>query len=126
MGLGGYSTGDGKLDVYWKTMARGGLSLFDSKGDEIPLGSTMPLPRGQVAEGWNPNTLDNGTYVVTSSKPLKSGDTVIMYNGVLIQVNGTVDGSVKMQIALTSDENKNPFYRAYWYGNWGNWRSMKL
>jgi hypothetical protein len=126
MGLGGYSTGDGKLDVYWKTMARGGLSLFDSKGDEIPLGSTMPLPRGQVAEGWNPNTLDNGTYVVTSSKPLKSGETVIMYNGILIQLNGTVDGSVKFQVALTSDENKNPFYRAYWYGNWGNWRAMKL
>lgn len=126
MGLGGYSSGDGNLDIHWKTKARGGLSLFDSKGDEIPLDTTMPLPRGQVAEGWNPNSLDNGAYVVTSSKPLKSGDTVIMYNGVLIQINGTVDGSVKFQIALTSDENKNPFYRAYWYGNWGNWRSFKL
>lgn len=126
MGLGGYSSGDGNLDVHWKTKARGGLSLFDSKGDEIPLGSTMPLPRGQVSEGWNPNNLENGSYVVTSSKPLKSGDTVIMYNGVLIQMNGTVDGSVKIQLALTSDETKNPFYRAYWYGNWGNWRSFKL
>lgn len=126
MGLGGYSSGDGNLDIYWKTIARGGVSLLDSKGDEIPLGSTMPLPRGQVAEGWNPDNLDNGTYVVTTSKPLKSGETVIMYNGILIQVNGTVDGSVKFQLALTSDENKNPFYRAYWYGNWGNWRSFKL
>lgn len=126
MGLGGYSSGDGNLDIHWKTKARGGLSLFDAKGDEIPLDSTLPLPRGQVNADWNPNNLENGTYVVTSSKPLKSGDTVIMYNGVLIQMNGTVDGSVKMQVALTSDENKNPFYRAYWYGNWGNWRSFKL
>ena len=126
MGLGGYSTGDGNLDIYWKTKARGGLSMFDSKGDEIPLDSTLPFPRGQVSEGWNPDTLENGTYVVTSAKALKQGDTVIMYNGVLIQMNGTVDGNVKIQLALTSDENKNPFYRAYWYGNWGNWRSMKL
>jgi hypothetical protein len=126
MGLGGYSSGDGNLDVHWKTKARGGLSMFDAKGDEIPLDSTLPLPRGQVNEGWNPNNLENGAYVVTNSKPLKSGDTVIMYNGVLIQMNGTVDGTVKIQLALTSDENKNPFYRAYWYGNWGNWRSFKL
>lgn len=126
MGLGGYSTGDGKLDIYWKTIARGGLSMIDSKGDEIPLDSTLPLPRGQVASGYNPDNLENGAYVVTNSKPLKSGDTVIMYNGILIQVNGTVDGSVKFQLALTSDETRNPFYRAYWYGNWGNWRSFKL
>lgn len=127
MGLGGYASTDGSLDIHWKTKARGGLSLFDAKGDEIPLDSTLPLTRGQVAEGWNPDTLENGAYVVTASKPLKnSAGTVIMYNGVLIQMNGTVDGSVKVQIALTSDENKNPYYRAYWYGNWGNWRSMKL
>lgn len=126
MGLGGYSSGDDRLDIYWKTMARGGLSIFDAKGDEIPLDSTMPIPRGQVQEGWKPDDLENGVYVVTNSKPLKSGETVIMYNGILIQLNGTVDGSVKFQLALTSDETRNPFYRAYWYGTWGNWRSMKL
>ena len=127
MGLGGYSSGDGTLDVHWKTKARGGLSMFDSKGDEIPLDTTLPYPRGQVTEGWSPDNLENGTYVVTNSKPLKdSGGNVIMYNGVLIQMNGTVDGSVRIQLALTSDETRNPFYRAYWYGNWGNWRSMKL
>lgn len=126
MGLGGYSSGDGILDIHWKTKARGGLSMFDGKGDEIPLDSTLPLPRGQVAEGWNPDELENGAYVVTSTKALKSGETVIMHNGVLIQMNGTVDGRVKIQLALTSDETKNPFYRAYWYGNWGNWRSFKL
>lgn len=126
MGLGGYTSGDGNLDIFWKTKARGGLSLFDSKGDEIPLDSTLPHPRGQVNADWDPDNLENGAYVVTSSKPLKSGDTVFMDNGVLIQINGTVDGSVKMQLALTSDENENPFYRAYWDGNWGNWRSFKL
>lgn len=127
MGLGGHSSGDGKLDIYWSTIARGGLSLLDSEGGEIPLGSTMPIPRGQVPEGWNPDNLANGAYVVTNSKPLKNSEgTIIMYNGILIQLNGTVDGTVKFQLALTSDETRNPFYRAYWYGNWGNWRSMKL
>ena len=126
MGLGGYSSGDGNLDIHWKAKARGGLSLFDSKGNEIPLGSTMPLTRDQVAEGWNPDNLECGIYAVTSSKPLKSGDTVIMYNGVLIQMTAYVGGNVKIQLALTSDENRNPFYRVHWYGNWGNWRSFKL
>ena len=126
MGLGGYSSGDGNLDIHWKTKARGGISLFDSKGDEIPLGSTMPLPRDQVQTDWNPNNLENGIYAVTNSKPLKSGDTVIMYNGVLIQMTANVGGNVKIQLALTSDETRNPFYRVYWYGNWGNWRGFKL
>ena len=126
MGLGGYSSGDGNLDIHWKTKARGGVSLFDSKGDEIPLGSTLPLPRDQVQTDWNPNNLENGIYAVTNSKPLKSGDTVIMYNGVLIQMTANVGGNVKIQLALTSDETRNPFYRVYWYGNWGNWRGFKL
>lgn len=126
MGLGGYSSGDGNLDIHWKTKARGGLSLFDSKGDEIPLDSTLPLPRDQVETGWNPDNLENGVYAVTSAKALKQGDTVIMYNGVLIQMTAYVGGNVKIQLALTSDENKNPYYRVHWYGNWGNWRTFKL
>ena len=126
MGLGGYSSGDGNLDVYWDIKARDGLSLFDSKGTELPLGSTMPLPRDQVSEGWNPDNLECGIYAVTSSRPLKQGDTVIMYNGVLIQMTAYVGGNVKIQLALTSDETRNPYYRVCWYGNWGNWRSFKL
>ena len=126
MGLGGYSVGDGNLDIYWKTKARGGLSLFDAKGNELPLDTTMPLPRDQVSEGWNPDNLECGIYAVTNAKPLKSGDTVIMYNGVLIQMMAYVGGNVKVQLALTSDENRSPYYRVHWYGNWGNWRSFKL
>lgn len=126
MGLGGYSSGDGKLDLYWKLMAREGLSVIDSNGVEIALDSTMPLPRDQVVAGFDPNNLENGIYAVTNSKPLKSGDTVIMYNGVLIQMTANIGGNVKIQLALTSDENKNPYYRVHWYGNWGNWRSFKL
>ena len=125
MGLGGYSSGDGKLDVYWKTMARGGLSLLD-KGTEIPLGSTMPIPRDQVASDWNPDNLESGVYVVAKSIGLKSGDTVIMYNGVLIQMPGDVGSNVKIQLALPIDENRNPMYRVNWYSNWSDWRSMKL
>lgn len=126
MGLGGYSAGDGKLDVYWKTMARGGLSLLDSKGDEIPLESTMPIPRDQIKGTYDPDNLVNGIHVIANNNALKTGDTVIMYNGVLIQMPGTVDGSVKLQLALPVDENRNPMYRLCWYSNWSSWRSLKL
>ena len=124
MGLGGYSVGDGNLDIYWKTKARGGLSLFDSKGEEIPLATTMPLPRDQVSEGWNPDTLDSGVYVVAKSIALKTGDNVIMYNGVLIQMAGNIGGNVKIQLALPVDKDKNPMYRLCWYDTWSDWRSV--
>lgn len=126
MGLGGYSTGDGNLDVYWKTKARGGLSLFDATGTEISLNSTMPIPRGQIAEGWNPNNLECGVYVVAKNIGLKSGDSVIMYNGVLIQMVGDAGGNVKVQLAFPIDEGRNPMYRLCWYSNWSAWRSLKL
>lgn len=126
MGLGGYSTGDGRLDVYWKTMARGGLSLVDTKGDEIPLGSTLPIPRGQLAAGYDPDALEMGIHVVANNIALKTGSTVIMYNGVIVQMPGDVGGNVKIQLALPIDENRNPMYRLCWYSNWSTWRSMKL
>lgn len=125
MGLGGYSTGAGILDVYWKTKARGGLSLFDDTGSEIPLDSTMPIPRGQIAEGWNPDNLDGGIYVVAKSIGLKAGNTVIMYNGVLVQMMGDAGGNVKIQLALPVDEGRYPMYRICWYSTWSDWRSMK-
>jgi hypothetical protein len=126
MGLGGYSTGDYILDVYWRTKARGGLSMFDQTGTEIPLDTTMPLPRGQIAEGWNPDALEGGVYVVAKNLALKSGDTVIMYNGVLIQMMGDAGGNVKIQLALPIDEGRNPMYRLCWYSNWSAWRALKL
>ena len=126
MGLGGYSSGDGKFDVYWKTIARGGISLLDKKGDEIPLGSTMPLPRAQLASGYDPNSLEMGIHVVANNIALKTGDTVIMYNGVIIQMAGDVGGNVKIQLALPIDTNRNPMYRLCWYSNWSDWRSLKL
>ena len=126
MGLGGYSTGDNILDVYWRTKARGGISVFGDDGTEIPLDTTMPIPRNQVATGWNPNDLENGVYVVANNIALKSGDNVIMYNGVLIQMSGDASGNVKVQLALPIDENRNPMYRLCWYSNWSSWRSMKL
>lgn len=125
MALGGYSTGDDRFDVYWKTMARGGLSLFDSKGNEIPLGSTLPLPRAQVGADYDPDNLESGAYVVANNYALKTGDTVIMYNGVLIQMEGQLGGNVKIQLAFPVDDGRNPMYRICWYSNWTNWRSMK-
>ena len=126
MGLGGYSTGDGLLDIYWKTKARGGISVFDATGTEINLNSTMPIPRGQIASGWNPDNLDGGIYVVAKNIGLKSGESVIMYNGVLIQLMGDAGGNVKIQLALPIDENRNPMYRLCWYSTWSAWRSLKL
>ena len=126
MALGGYSTGDGILDVYWRTKARGGLSVFDAKGDEIPLDSTMPIPRDQLKGTWNPDDLECGIHVITDSSPLKSGENVIMYNGVLIQMPGTAGELVKFQLTLPVDGNKSPMYRVNWYSNWSDWRSLKL
>jgi hypothetical protein len=126
MALGGYSSGDNIFDVYWKTKARGGLSLFDSTGNEIPLGSTLPIPRSQVKEGYDPNNLENGVHIIANNYALKVGDTVIMYNGVLLQMNGDVNGNVKLQLALPTDTNRNPMYRLCWYSNWCDWRSLKL
>ena len=126
MGLGGYSTGADTLDVYWRTKARGGLSLFDTTGEEIPLDATMPIPRDQIKGTWNPDSLNCGIYVVTDSSPLKSGETVIMYNGILIQMKGTVGDHVKFQLTLPVDGNKSPMYRVNWYSNWSDWRSLKL
>jgi hypothetical protein len=126
MGLGGYSSGDGNLDVYWKTKARGGISLFDSKGDEIPLEPTLPIPRDQLKGTYDPNNLENGVHIIANNNALKTGDTVIMYNGVLLQMNGDVSGNVKLQLALPTDTNRNPMYRLCWYSNWSDWRSLKL
>lgn len=126
MGLGGYSSGDGNLDIYWKTKARGGISLFDAKGDEIPLDTTLPLPRDQIKGTWDPNNLECGVHVVANNNALKTGDTVIMYNGVLIQMKGDVGGNVKLQLALPADANRNPMYRLCWYSNWSDWRSLKI
>lgn len=120
MGLGGYSSGDGNLDIHWNTKARGGLSLFDSKGDEIPLGSTMPLPRGKLAAGDNLDALENGVHIVDIT--LQSGSTVIMTKGVLIQMAGDTGGNVKIQLALP-DDGKYPKFRVCWNSKWSDWRT---
>ena len=118
MALGGYSTGDGRFDVYWQTIARGGLSILGSKGDIIPLDSTLPIPCGQLSSGYDPNNLNCGIHVIANNIALKSGDSVIMYNGVLIQMEAQLGGNVKIQLALPIDENRNPMYRICWYSNW--------
>ncbi len=126
MALGGYSTGADIFDVYWRTKARGGLSVFDATGNEIPLDSTMPIPRDQLKGSWNANSLANGIYIVTDSAALIVNGNTIMSNGVLIQMSGNVGGSVKFQLALPVDTNRNPMYRIQWYSNWSDWRSLKL
>ena len=123
MGLGGYSTGAGKLDVYWKTMARGGLSLINNEGDEISVDNTLPLPRGELAEGWSPNAIANGVHVVANGNyPLKNetGNTVVMGNGILIQMSATVNGSMKIQMAFPTDANP-PAYRIFQEDQWTPW-----
>ena len=127
MGLGGYSSGDGNLDVYWKTKARGGLSLYSETGEEMNLNEILPLPRGQLGEGWNPDSISDGVHVFQSAHPLKGpSGNLIMYNGALIQMPASVDGSVIIQIALSIDSGRNPVYRLKWYSNWSDWVSFKI
>jgi hypothetical protein len=126
MGLGGYASGEGRLDVYWRFIARGGFSTLDQSGEEIPIDSSMPIPKGEISEGWSPDNLDAGVYVIGHDVGLSSGGTVIMQNGVLIQMNGIADGAVKAQIALPRDENASPKYRLCWFSAWDGWRDMKL
>lgn len=126
MGLGGYASGDGRLDVYWRFIARGGFSALDKSGVEIPIDSSMPIPKGEISEGWSPDNLDAGVYVIGHDIGLTSGGAVLMNNGVLIQMNGIADGAVKAQIALPRDENASPKYRLCWFSAWDGWRDMKL
>ena len=127
MGLGGYSSGDGNLDVYWRTKARGGLSLYSETGEEMDMNSILPLPRGQLGEGWNPDSIADGVHVFRTSYPLKdSSGNVLMYNGALIQMPASIDGSVLVQIALSVDNGRNPIYRLKWYSSWSSWVSFKI
>ena len=127
MGLGGYAQGNGNLDIYWKTKARGGLSLFTESGEELSATDILPLPRGEVAAGWNPNSISNGLYVVENSAyPLKDAmGNVLMENGVLIQMAAVASGSVLLQMALPTD-SYSPVYRIRWYGLWTDWNSFKI
>ena len=122
MGLGGYSTGDGRLDVYWNIKARGGLSLFNADGEEISADDILPLPRG-VLEGVD--RIGDGVYEV--SNPLKHPTTgdVLMAKGVLIQMAATVDGSMKIQLAFPSSASYIPLYRIWIKNFWTEWFTFK-
>ena len=125
MGLGGYCSGNGNLDIYWKTKARGGISLFNKEGEELNLDSLLPLPRGTLGEGWNPNDIANGVYEV-STYPLKdSMGNVLMDNGVLIQMVATVNGAMKIQMAFPTDTH-SPVYRIKWENLWTDWNTFKI
>lgn len=125
MGLGGYAQGNGNLDIYWKTKARGGLSLINEAGEELNLNSILPLPRGHLGEGWNPNNIANGVYEV-STYPIKDPmGNVLMENGVLIQMQATVNGSMKIQMAFPTDTN-TPVYRIQWENLWTDWNTFKI
>lgn len=125
MGLGGYCSGMGSLDVYWKTKARGGLSLFNQAGEEISADNILPLPRGHLEEGWNPNDIENGVHEV-STYPLKdSMGNVLMENGILIQLVATVNGAMKIQMAFPTDTN-TPVYRIKWENLWTDWNTFKI
>ena len=125
MGLGGYSTGAGKLDVYWKTIARGGLSLFTEDGTEISAEKMLPLPRGHLGSGWNPNDIDNGVHEVRSYPLKDSMGNVLMENGVLIQLAATADGAMKIQMAFPTDTH-TPVYRIKWDNLWTDWNTFKI
>lgn len=123
MGLGGYCSGNGNFDVYWKIKARGGLSLFNEWGEEIPADEILPFPRGTLGEGWNPDNISNGVYEV-NIYPLKDHlGNVLMENGVLIQLAATINGSVLLQLAFPTDSHA-PVYRLRWNTNWSDWTTF--
>ena len=123
MGLGGYTTGTGNLDVYWKTRARGGLSLFNKEGEEISADEALPLPRGTLGEGWNPNDIENGVHVV-DGYPLKdSMGSTIMDGGTLVQM--VADDRWKVQLAFPTDTlTYTPVYRICQDGQWADWHPL--
>ena len=125
MGLGGYSSGPGNLDVYWKTKARGGLSLFNEEGEEISADEILPLPRGELGEGWNPDYIANGVHVVTTYPLKDSMGNTIMENGILIQMAATNDRSMNIQVAFPTDTN-TPAYRIFQEGNWKPWYTWNI
>ena len=125
MGLGGYSSGNGNLDVYWRIKARNGLSLFTAVGEEMKLDSILPLPRGEIVDNWNPNSISNGVYYI-STYPLKDEiGSVLMETGVLIQMSATVNGSMKIQMAFPTD-SFTPVYRIMQEGSWTPWNTFKI
>ena len=125
MGLGGYCSGPGNLDIYWKTKARGGLYLFNEVGEELNLNSILPLPRGEIVDSWNPNNISNGVHYV-STYPLKDEvGNVLMETGVLIQMLATVNGSMKIQMAFPTD-SYTPVYRIMQEGSWTPWNTFKI
>ena len=128
MGLGGYSTGDGNLDVYWRTIARGGLSLLNAEGEPVQVDGMLPLPCGLRDWKLSTNNLANGVYYVDSMNSVlwgDSGNDVIMADGVLIQMAAQSDGYVVVQIALPTDTTFNPRYRIRWDGTWTPWNTFK-
>lgn len=125
MGLGGYCTGPNNFDVYWRTKARGGLSVFNEAGEELNLNSILPLPRGPLEDDWNPNDIANGVYEV-STYPLKDPmGNVLMETGILIQLSATTDGFVLLQMAFPTD-TFTPVYRIKFYTNWSDWLTFKI
>ena len=87
----------------------------------------LPIPRGQLGEGWNPDSIPNGVHVFRTEYPLKNASgTLLMNNGTLIQMPATADRSVLVQIALSVDNGSNPLYRLKWYSNWSDWVSFKI
>lgn len=117
MGLGGYTQGVGNLDIYWKTKARGGLSLFNEDGEEIS-DDMLLLPRGI----WNADSIADGVYEVSEYPLMDSShpNELIMATGVLVQMSATVSGDVKLQLAFPADENSAAF-RTRWSNHWTDW-----
>lgn len=87
--------------------------------------SAALFPRGRLKTDLDPDNLECGIYVIHNDNPLKREDTVIMHNGVMIQVNADTSGSVKLQFALPAETSHSPAYRLYWYSRWGDWQNIK-
>jgi hypothetical protein len=85
----------------------------------------MTKPKNKLTGLWNPNSLEDGSYVVTDNYPLKSESTVVMNNGILVQMRASDTDNVKLQLAFPQD-SENPKFRICWFSNWSDWRSLKI
>lgn len=122
MGLGGYTEGDpdgvGNLDIHWKTRLRGGLYLL--KDGKWITDKSLPLPRGAVTEGWNPNNIASGVYEVSEYPLTTYQGEVVMETGVLVQMSVDANDDVLIQLAFPIDGNI-PAYRIRMSGLWTDW-----
>lgn len=133
MGLGGYSSGDGNLDIYWKIKARGGLSMLNEAGEELAaLGEgsfafyvpvTAPSFNGVATEYMQDRGLctDANTAYLTGMYRLNdSSVNAPSNNGLLVVLSSNAQTAPILQMAFNWNATIRKL-RMIWYGTVCEW-----